>query len=289
MDGGPWTCPHCGASALPGQRFCGYCGTALLALGGGSAEPEPTDLGYDPVAEADALRRAPVPSTPHTHTGLLLMIIGFAIGWIPYVSIVAGIVIIVGLVFLWMGRGEFGGAHWRDVHVGMACILLAFLLEVGAAVVFVGAVVSAANTAGETVQQIGATFRSDLTALFVVTLVATTLGALGYLWLPYSLTDRTSRLLLWTALVADVAISVAVVAIMLPEISSAISTATSGSSVNTGPILALQTRATLLGALGFVPYMMFFAAYYRVRKRLVAGTPPAPPRPAPVAPYGRIG
>lgn len=287
MAGNPGTCPHCGAPVQPDQGFCADCGTALLARGGLAPGPGLTGDSYRPVQEADILGLGPRPETPSTQTGLLLMIIGFALGWIPYVSIVAAIIALVGLVFLWIGRGEFGAAHRRDVHLGIALVVLAFLVELVGALAFVGAVVSAASAPDQTVSGVGASFRADLAGLFVTTVVVAALGTVGYASLPYSLADRTSQGLLWTAPVVAVALSSVAVAILWPELSSAIAAATSGSSINTGPILALDTKATLLGALQIVPNMMFLTAYYRVRNRLVAGRRPTVGPATPT--YGRTG
>ncbi len=300
----PVRCPHCGAPTRPGQRFCADCGTALLELRSTAGDAEPTDDDYDPVEEADELEsgrppgsarvEAPRSSTaaveaPRTMTGLLLMILGFGFLWIPYASVVGGLLAFVGVVFLWVGRREFDPAHRRNAVLGGVLVVLGLLVALLAGLSFSGAVIDAATTSGATPQSVGAAFRADLVGVVVAAGVASALTVLGYVLLPYRLADRPSRGLLWAGFASSVGLTMLVAAILLPQVSAAITAATSGSSINPGPVEALEGRATLLGALQILPDLMFLVAYYRTRTALLTDTVGPGRGVAPVSPYGRTG
>jgi len=81
----------------------------------------------------------------------------------------------------------------------------------------------------------------------------------------YDLADGTTRTLLWLGFVLGCAISIATVAYLLPQIQQAISQATSGSTLDPGPINSLETTATVLGIAKIVPDLLFAWAYLRAR------------------------
>ncbi len=213
-----------------------------------------------------------------TLTGLLLMIISFGLAWIPYINAIGGLLAIIGIIFVWLGRGAFSAAHHRFVNGGAACILLGFLLVVVATIWLTVEIVAAVSAFGSTPSTVGATLQGALASFFVIGLVSAGLVALGHVLLPYGLTNERERLLLWGAFVLVVALGAVNAALIWPQISSAIATATSGSTINTAPLDALQTRSTLFGILAIVPDLMFLWVYYRARQRIL------PPQAVPAAP-----
>lgn len=288
MTAGKGYCPACGTPSGPGARFRSRCGQALPDTAPASPYVAPEAHSWDTVAEADAVRYGLQRGSDRTRTGLLLMILSFALGWIPYVAFVAGILAFIGIIYLWLGRNDLGPGHRRSVMAGCVCVVLAILVSIIAVLGFVSAVFSAAAAAGTTLSDVGATLRGALERLLVSVIVAGALGSLGYVLLPYALADRTSRALLWGGLALSVGLSVLVVAVLWPQLSSAVAQATSGSSINVGPVQAVETRETILATLQFFPQMMFLAAYYRVRNReakIAEGTDVGP---APSSPYGRL-
>lgn len=196
------------------------------------------------------------------------MILGFAVLWIPYIGGIGGLIALIGVVLLWVGRGSFGSSHHRAVWVGSACVLVSLVLAFGVALWFVFTLITAAQTPGQTISAFGSELQSDLVTLLVTTLVASAIASMGYVALPYALADRGSRALLWGAFTLSVLTTVVGVALLWPQISTAISQATSGSTVDLAPIRAIQTQSTLWGTLQVVPDMMFLWAYYRIRNRV---------------------
>lgn len=201
-----------------------------------------------------------------TKTGLLLMIIAFALLWIPYVSDLGALIALVGIGFLWLGRHGFGPAHRRNVLLGGACVALGLLIGIVIAAWFVDSLLTQTSP-GQSTSSLVAVFQSDLGVLFVAGLATASLTAIAYLVLPYALADPTSRIVLFSAAVLTVVISALSVAIEFPQISTAVAQATSGSSISTGPITALQGESILLSTAQILPDLMFLWAYNRTRTR----------------------
>lgn len=261
------SCPSCGWSAILGQQFCTHCGVRT-GSSSGSALPVTASREFANLTLAGSGRPTLSRAQDRTKSGLLLMILGFAVLWIPYIGGIGGLIALIGVVLLWVGRGSFGSSHHRAVWVGSACVLVSLVLAFGVALWFVFTLITAAQTPGQTISAFGSELQSDLVTLLVTTLVASAIASMGYVALPYALADRGSRALLWGAFTLSVLTTVVGVALLWPQISTAISQATSGSTVDLAPIRAIQTQSTLWGTLQVVPDMMFLWAYYRIRNRV---------------------
>jgi hypothetical protein len=274
MGGAELQCRFCGVLVAAGPSFCPNCGGALAPVTGPTP---PTTLPVAPNESWDWIgtqdTRALPEAQDRTKTGLLLMIIAFALLWIPYVSSLGALLALIGLIFLWLGRNGFGPAHRRNVLLGGVCVVIGLVTGIAVGAWFVDSILTQA-TPGESPSAIGAIFQSDLGVLFVVGLGTATLTAIAYVALPYALADPTSRILLISAAALTVVISAITIAIIFPQISGAVTQATSGSSINTAPITALEGESALLGSAQFVPYMMFLWAYYRTRTRTFPDHPP---------------
>ncbi len=285
MSGSSAYCTVCGSPLSGGARFCSRCGTEVGSPGTSGLPSGPPPLNW---ATAGYLGTS---SSPHprdlerTETGLLVAVIGFALLWIPYVSAVGAILEFVGLVMLWLGRRAFGRPHDNSVTAGGVLIVLAFLIVLVGSISLVYGVATAA--AVSTLPGEGGVLTADLEAYFLLALVSGAMTACGYLFLPYALADGTSRLLLWGGMVGTIAIATFSYLYFWPQIASAIVAATSSSTLQTGPVTALEGRAALVGSVNVVPDLLFLLAYYRTRQRLIAGVYPGSPTGAPSRPYGR--
>jgi len=288
LTAGSSRCPACGGPAEPGARFCSRCGQALPAAAPELTYAPPGQASWGTVADVEAVGYDGNRTADRTRTGVLLMILSFALAWIPYVAFVGGILALIGIVFLWLGRAGFGPDHRRNVVAGCVCVLLGILVSLFAALWFASAVVSAAATTSTTLSGVGAALQSALEGLLVSAVVAGALGALGYVLLPYALADRTSRWLLWGGLVLSVALSVLLLTLLWPQLTAAIGQATSGTTINVAPVQAVETRETIVATVQFFPQMMFLTAYYRVRRRLMRGPGGAATSAGPSTPYGRL-
>jgi len=198
-------------------------------------------------------------------TGITLGAVGFGLLWIPYVSWLGGLFLIIGIIFLYLGRWGFDERHHNLVVVGGALYLVVFLalivVTAGLAVALFSAVTSTSTTS-----QIGTSLTSALDTFFVAAAILGLLSALAYVLLVYALADSTTQKILWAAFLAQAAVGTVVLFFVVPQVNSAVSQATSGSSLDLGPISALQTTDLLFGLLNIVPCLLFLWAYLRVRE-----------------------
>ena len=276
-------CTECGNPSPPSSTFCSRCGARVGATGPPSSPLPPSPGAPGGVVPPGwgasyAALPAPYPTVSptvardreRTSNGLLLVIIGLALSWLPYISALGGLLVLIGVVLLFMGRRAYGPEHQRFVVLGGILILITFLATILAALVLFGAIISAAQTPGATASQVSSLLQQDLTAFFVTVAVIGALSALARVLLPYGLADRTTRILLWAGFVTGVVISVVVLVVILPQVNSAISQAaaqaSAGTPIDTGPIQQVESTATLLGLANGISVLFFVWAYYRARE-----------------------
>src|SRR5260370_12759787 len=186
------TCPRCGASNTPAARFCSTCGTSLVSV------PAPTlpPMGYAPPPaqqyypyqyHANAWEVARTNTINNTLTGLLLLIIGVLIAWIPFAGFIGGIVGFIGGILVLVGREPFGVDHVRN-----ATLALIFFI-VGIAVTLFGFFYPLAYA-------ISSGLGASLVGLFgIVCLIADAVFGLAQVLLTYSSQRSNGHTLLWTA------------------------------------------------------------------------------------------
>jgi hypothetical protein len=276
-------CAACGRE-LPSTldvRFCPFCGAPVNS----TTPPTSTVLFASPVGAtpegAPALQRdvVDVPgwisqARDRTKTGLVLVMIGIGIGWIPYASYVGGFLVFIGLILLYLGRWGFGPDHRRFVLAGIVIVLLGILIAFFGALLFASTIVSA-GTMGLTPSQLTSALQSDVVGLFIVVFIAGAIGAVGQAILPQGLADTKTRRILWIAAGLAIVVSGFVLWIITPEVSSAVGQAVNGTSmtVNTGPITALESQEYVLELLSIGPDALFVWGYYRVWSEAVRRTP----------------
>jgi hypothetical protein len=288
MDAGGPRCPSCAAPVSASQNFCPNCGASLAPSARSlpsSVSQAPPGESWDWVAVADE-RTARPKAVDRTQTGLMLMIIAFALLWIPYIADLGALIALIGVAFLWFGRNGFGPQHRRNVMLGSAFVVLGLLIGIVAAIWFVDSILTAVPPGGS-VSALSGVFQSDLTVLFVVGFVTTGITALAYALLPFALADGTSRYLLFAGAVLTIVISAVTITVLLPQITTAVGQATSGPVINTAPVTALQGQEALFGAAQFFPNMLFLWAYYRTRSRAGSGPPPKGVPSENPGPFGR--
>ncbi|MGD0250564.1 MAG: zinc ribbon domain-containing protein [Thermoplasmata archaeon] len=281
-------CPSCGLVSAPDARFCSGCGRSLGAappgfpnVGGGTTDAIP--YGYPPAFPPPVGPTRIDQARDRTRLGLLFLIIGLALGWIPYIGALGGILSIIGLILVFMGREGFGPAHRWFVVLGAALFVIAFLITIIGSVVIVFSIVGEFADTTLSNAQIGSAVQNAVLGIFVLALVAAILSGLAHVFVVFDLGDDRNRIVLWVGFVASITISVAIFAIVYPQLSNAISQATSGSTLNSTPITNLENESTLLGLLQGIPALLFLVAYYRawldtgrstVEPRVGSGLPP---------------
>jgi hypothetical protein len=201
-----------------------------------------------------------------------LLVIGFALSWIPYVSFIGDILAFVGIILVIVGRHGYGPEHRRDVVVGGVLFVITLIAAVGLAVWFVAALLGAVSVNGTTLTISNSALQNDFLVFFVGIAVVGIIGSLSRVIMVYALSDRTTQILLWAGFAASVVISLTILAVLYPQIVTAVNQATAGSTVNQGPLNSLQTESTVLGLVNVLPALLFAWAYWRAREQALART-----------------
>src|SRR6059036_403694 len=191
------TCPRCGASNAPQARYCMTCGTALVPTAPPvpQAPPQPVyPYAMQPVQPyyqyqypQNAWEVARTNKINNSLTGLLLLVIGALISWIPFAGFIGGIVGFIGGILVLVGREPFGTDHVRNTTLALIFFI------VGIAVTIFGFFYALAYGASS---GLGA----SVVGLFgIVFVIGGAIFGLAEVLLTYSLQRSNGHTLLWTA------------------------------------------------------------------------------------------
>ncbi len=210
-----------------------------------------------------------------TKTGLLLLLIGTLISWIPIIGLLGGILVLIGAVLVILGRKAFGATHSRNVVLAIVLFFVGVIGTITLAVVFAASILAA--TAGSpSPATVANAFVNAFNNLLIGVIVVSAISGIGRVLFTYALQQQIGKMLLWAGYVANVAIAIAIYAIISPLFASAFSQAISGGTYNPAPLVAVQNQATALGILSVVPALLFAAATYLAWSRVNRGEIPPP-------------
>jgi len=182
-----------------------------------------------------------------TKTGLLLLLIGGLISWIPIA---------------------------RNVVLAIVLFFVGIIIGVIAGVLFGVAVFS--TVASQNPSTAASALASAFGTLLVGAIIAAAVSGIASVLFTYALQKQTGRMLLWAGYAANLAISIAIYVIIAPLISDAVNQAVSGGTYNPAPVVALQGQLSALGYLSVIPALLFAAATYLAWARVSHGEIPAP-------------
>ena len=273
--------------------FCSNCGAALTAGPTGSSEG--SGAGYPapysaPPAYGSAYGGERTKQVDRTRTGLLLLLVGTLISWVPIIGAVGGLIVLIGAILVILGRKAFGPIHSRNVVISIV------LFFVGLIILFVGGLILglaiATGFVGGTPTQasIEAAFNNALILLVVGSVVA----GLANVFFSYALQIQIGKILLWAGYAASVAVQIAVFVVIRGTIAQLLVTMFPGGTYDPTAAAAaaasFQAQVSGLGLLSAIPALLFAAAYYLAWTRVNKGeiperippsmgpTPPMPPR-----------
>src|SRR3989442_3652114 len=251
------TCPRCGASNSTPARFCSTCGTSLLTVPAPAVPP----MGYAPLPAqqyypyqypANYWEVARTNKINNTLTGLLLLIVGVLIAWIPFAGFIGGIVGFIGGILVLVGREAFGTDHVRNTTLALIFFI------VGIAVTIFGFFYALAYG-------ISSGLGASVVGLFgIVFLIGGAIFGLAEVLLTYSLQSNNRHMLLWTAYGISIFLGVVNV-FLLPFGSGGFWTLYFG----TGGLL-------FTGFLAAIPAALYGTAFYLARERIVLHEIPPP-------------
>src|SRR2546426_196484 len=197
------TCPRCGASNTPPARFCSTCGNPLLTV------PPPTipPMGYAPPPAqqyypyqypANYWEVVRTNKINNSLTGLLLLVIGVLIVWVPFAGFIGGIVGFIGAILVLIGREPFGTDHVRNTTLALIFFIVGITVTIFG---FFYALVYGLSSA------FGGGSSSSIVAVFsIIFIIGGAIFGLSEVLLTYSLQKSPGRTLLWSAYTISIAL-----------------------------------------------------------------------------------
>ncbi len=222
----------------------------------------------------DAERRKQI---DRTKTGLLLLLIGSLIAWIPLIGALGSLLILIGAILVIIGRKAFGRVHARSVMTALGLFILGVIGAIVLGVIFAISLIS--SISGQDPRTVATAFGNALNTLLIGTIIVGAISGIGSVLFTYALQEKTGRMILWAAYVASVAVTVVIFAIISPLIKQAVNDAVAGGTYNSAPLLALQNQQISLNLLHAIPSLLFAAAAYLAWARVNKGEIPPPTTP----------
>lgn len=273
-------CPRCGFVNSPGYQFCVNCGAPLGGTLGPAAAPGYLAPGPYPAipAPTDYRRQEHV---DRTKTGLLLLMIGALLGWLPYgISVIGLVMSAIGAILVILGRKAFGARHARFVIVAIVLFVAGILIAFASGIALAFSLLS--TTLGT--RPTTASLESAVNILLVGSILSAVVGGLAQVLFTYVIQDRIGRLLLFAGYGAQLVLQTAVFFLISPLIAGVISSALSGQTFDPAPVVALQAQISTYQIFAVVADLLFAGAYYLAWSRVNRGV--LPEKPATLPPAG---
>ncbi len=268
------SCTRCGYQNQPGYTFCTNCGAPLGAAAGAPAVAPPAAYGappgypsaagyYPPAGDYDRSRQV-----DRTKTGVLLLLIGTLLSWLPLISIIGYLLIFIGVILVILGRKAFGAAHSRNILVSIVLFIVGVLVVIGVTVIAALASIAGQFGSGGAVTITPPILAAALNASLLGAIPAAIILGIAEVLFTYGLQAQPGRVILFAAYGANIAVSIAMY-LLLSSVVGAVVTQADYDSV-----VALQGTYALLNV---IPALLFAAADYLAWARINRGEIPAHP------------
>ena len=244
------------------------CGTALVPTASPAPQPVPQPAypyvmqpvqpyyQYQYQQPQNAWEVARTNKINNSLTGLLLLVIGALISWIPFAGAIGGIVGFIGGILVLVGREPFGEDHVRNTTLALIFFIVGITVTISGFFYAVLYGVSSAISGGGS--------SSVVTLFSIIFIIGGAIFGLSLVLVTYSLQKSPGRTLLWTAFGISIALGL-INLFILPFSSGGFWTIYFG----TGVFL-------FTGFLSAVPAAIYGTAFYLARERIVKHEIPPP-------------
>jgi len=213
--------------------------------------------------------------------------IGTLLGPVPLITLIGGILSLIGAILVILGRKAFGPEHSRNAIWSIIIYIVGFVIIIIGVIAFAFAIISAtiASRSGNMTDLtvIAQALTSSFDGLLIAGIVGGAVSSIAYVLFTYQLQNRNGRIILWAAYASSIAIGIINAIIVSALLSDAVQRSIAGGIFNPDPLRALQNQLQALGLLGFIPAALYATALYLVWSRIGRGelpaTTPAPPSP----------
>ncbi len=275
------TCPNCRETLSSADTVCPQCGAEVTTPPSpvptlGAAPPPPPLPGafpYPPMGSPPEMSYERRRAIDRTKTGIALLAIGAALGWIPVVSLLGDLLILIGGILVILGLEAFGAAHEHNVWIAVVLYVIGLI----------GAFLLAASVTGQVqaatdlpAAQVEGAMVAAFDTIFVGGAIVGLFSGLGSVLFLYALMDTRGKVLLWASFAASFAVLALVWAIINPQVGPAVAAAYAVSPPDPGPINALDAQVNSLKFLNLIPDLLLAAAGYAAWSRIDRGEIPAP-------------
>jgi len=200
------------------------------------------------------------------------MIIGFLLQWIPVIQDIAALISLTGVIFVVLGRNAFGRKHASYVVAAVIIYIVGFFSTIILAFSFASAISAAAySSSSSSAASIISAFNDLLWGSLIIAVVI----GISVVMLPYQLESAGGRIFLWVTFAVQIALGVIIIAVIGPEISSAVRLTFSTSPPELLSMLNLENSLNNLRLLSVISSVMLAIAYYIPWKRIDTGMIPA--------------
>ncbi len=279
----PLYCTRCGYQNQPGYQFCSNCG-APLAAASGVAAPAAPPTGhpyYAPYYDYEFTKQV-----DRTKTGILLLLIGTLINWIPVIGVIGSLLILIGAILVILGRKAFGATHSRNVVIAIVMFFVGILVTVALFVASALAAIPANFTGTMTQAQAQAFATAVVNNVLLSLIVGAVITGIASVLFTYALQSNIGKILLWAAYVANIGLAIGVYLVISPLIANAVAQAVVTGTYNSAPIDSLTAQASSYEIIGVVSALLFTGANYIAWSRISRGEIPARPGAPAVPPPG---
>ena len=308
-------CQECGAPNEAAAKYCARCGSELRAGVAPGATPPPPAAGPAPVPPSyfppyttypyaapyvpyppPYPYAGPYPGYPnyadvertkqidHTKTGLLLLAIGFLIGWVPIIGGIGVILGFIGAILVILGRAAFGARHSTFVILSVVLYIAFIVLAVAFFLWFLFVGFQAASQGNPR------PFASAFWLFVGGIVVASVIARVAEVLFVHELEKPVGRYFLYAGLLASIVVPVVAVLVLKASFDALLTGIANGTITNPNDprIGTLRNVGDTLGLLGAIPSVLLGVAYLlawqRIERREIPAGPPGPGAPSPYGP-----
>jgi len=221
----------------------------------------------------DAERRKQI---GRTKTGVLLLLVGTLISWLPRIGALGGLLILIGAILVILGRKAFGAAHSRNVIVSILLVIVGIVIGAVAVIVLAFSIASSFIPGNPPTQ---AAVTSAFNNFLIILLVGVIVSGLATVFFTYAIQDKRGRMLLLGGYAVNIVIQLATLVLVSQAIGTIVAAMFPGGTYDpTQATIALadfSSRVQTLGYLAAIPALIYAAAYYLVWNRINKGEIPA--------------
>ncbi len=191
------------------------------------------------------------------------------IGVTALVAFIGVILILVGALYFYMGRKEFGEQHENNVKKALIIFCINIIISVVLVIVISFFTYTAISSSGDSAYAAASSFGGPFTLILVImTTTSAILGGLMYYFGLIELENEKGKNILYVGIISSIIISIITsfyIAGMLGELFGSISSMSSYSS------LSLNQNVGGIGIFGVIPSLLYLCAFYIPYERIKDG------------------